>query len=111
MTIYLPSTNYACYVTRDNGNTIRAYESTPRANSTIAYTDYYINSHYLFNNGEQQFTQYATLPTCMGSTFTTNVFYRNDFDSILVIFFILVLICFYFPFRIFSRFFGRWLKW
>ena len=73
MTIYLPSTNYVCYVTRDNGNTIRAYETMPNYNNSVRYTDYYINSHYLFNNGEQTFNQYSTLPTCMGATFTNNV--------------------------------------
>lgn len=111
MTIYLPSTNFVCYVTRDNGNTIRAYETQPTVNSTVNYTDYYVNAHYLYNVGTQQFTQYSTIPTCMGATFTDNVYYRNDFDQILVIFFILLIICFYFPYRIISRMFGRWLKW
>lgn len=111
MTIYLPSTNYACYVVRDNGNTIRAYNTMPQLGSTIQYTDYYVNSHYLFTNGEQTFSQYTTLPVCNGATFTTDVYYRNDFDQILVIFFILLLICFYFPYKLIARMFGRWLKW
>lgn len=110
MTIYLPSTNYACYVVQDS-NTIRAYESQPRANTNVNYTDYYINSHYIYKNGTQQFTQYSTIPTCMGATITDNVFYRNDMPQILTMFFILVLVCFYFPYRIISRLFGRWLKW
>lgn len=110
MTIYLPQTDFACYVVRDNGNTIRAYETMPRQNTTVSYTDYYVNSHYLFNNGEQQFTQYSTLPTCMGATFTDNVYYRNDIDSILIIFFIILLISIYFPYKILSRLFGRWFK-
>lgn len=110
MTIYLPDTTYACYVVRDN-NTIRAYERTPQNNTTINYTDYYINSHYIYTNGQQTFTNYNTLPTCMGATITNNVFYRNDIDQILVVFFILLLICFYFPYRIISRMFGRWFKW
>lgn len=111
MTLYLPSDDFPCVVVRDNGNTIRAYETTPRLNSTINYTDYYVNSHYLYNLGEQTFSQYTTLPTCLNATLTTNVFYRNDLDSILIIFFILLLICFYFPYRLISRMFGRWLKW
>lgn len=110
MTIYLPSTDYACYVVHDS-NTIRAYERMPSANSNVNYTDYYINSHYIFKNGTQQFTQYSTLPTCMGATITDNVFYRNDMPQILTMFFILLLVCFYFPYRILSRTFGRWLKW
>ena len=110
MKIYLPSTNYACYVVRDS-NTIRAYDTMPRQNTTVDYTDYYINSHYIFNNGTQQFTQYSTLPTCIGATITDNVFYRNDFDQIMIIFFLILMICFYFPYRVISRAFGRWLKW
>lgn len=110
MTIYLPSTSYQCYVVQDS-NTIRAYESQPRVNSSSNYTDYYVNSHYMFKNGTQTWSQYATLPTCSGATFTTNVFYRNDMPEILLMFFILLLVCFYFPYRIISRSFGRWFKW
>lgn len=111
MTIFLPSTNYACYVTRDSGNTIRAYETMPRQNTIVSYTDYYVNSHYLYSNGTQTFGTNTILPTCMGATFTDSVYYRNDFDSILLMIFLLLIICFYFPFKIISRMFGRWLKW
>ena len=110
MTIYLPSTSYQCYVVQDS-NTIRAYESQPRVNGSSNYTDYYVNSHYMFKNGTQTWSQYATLPVCSGATFTTNVFYRNDMPEILLMFFILSLVCFYFPYRIISRSFGRWFKW
>lgn len=94
-----------------NDYTIRAYHSTPRLNSSADYTDYFINSHYISRDGTQTWNNYSTLPTCMNDTFTTNVYYRNDLDQILVIFIILLLICFYFPYRIISRAFGRWLKW
>ena len=110
MTIYLPNTNYSCYY-MPNDYTIRAYHSTPRQNSTIDYTDYFINSHYINRSGTQTFNQYSTLPTCMTDTFTTNVFYRNDIADIMITFFILLIICFYFPYRIITRAFGRWLKW
>lgn len=111
MTIYLPSTDYACYVAQD-ANTIRAYETMPRQGGTSAFTDYYINSHYIYKNGNQSWgATYANMPTCMGATFTTNVMYRNDIADIMITFFILLLVCFYFPYRIISRLFGRWLKW
>ena len=42
--------------------------------------------------------------------YSSEYYYHPRFDSILVIFFIIVLLCFYFPYRIFSRAFGRWLK-
>lgn len=41
---------------------------------------------------------------------TNNNFYHPKIDSILVIFFIITLVCIYFPYKIFSRAFGRWLK-
>lgn len=111
MTIYLPNTNYSCYYLQSEG-TIRAYHSMPRVNSQIDYTDYYINSHYLKRNGTQTFgNNSSSLPICMTDTFTTDVYYRNDLDQILTITIILLLICFYFPYRIISRMFGRWFKW
>lgn len=110
MNIYLPRSDYPCFVVQ-NSTTIRAYETIPRQNTTVNYTDYYYNSHYFSTNGTQTFSQYTTLPICNTSNLTTNVFYRNDIDQILVIFFIISIVCFYFPFRIISRAFGRWFKW
>ena len=109
MTIYIPNTNYACLYMVDK-DTLRAYDSMPNYNSSSSYTDYFINSHYLTRTGTQSWGNYSTLPQCSQEAFTTNVFYRNDFDSILVIFFILLIVCFYFPYRIIARMFGRWLK-
>lgn len=109
MTIYLPSTNYACIVVQD-ANTIRAYSSMPQYNQSVGYTDFYINSHYIYKTGSQQFGNYSTLPTCSNESFTTNVFYRNDIDGIMITFFILLLVCFLFPYKLISRAFGRWLK-
>lgn len=110
--IYVPSfNNSSCVVVRDT-NTIRVYESSPTYNSTIDYVDYYFNSHYLYNTGSQQFSQYSSLPTCLNQNLLTkNVFYRNDIDSILIVFLIILLVCFLFPYKLISRMFGRWLKW
>ena len=111
MLVYVPSDDCAC-VSITNGNYLRCYSSQPRQNSTINYTDYYFNSHYMEVNGSQTFSNYSTLPTCINSSnLTNNVMYRNDLDSILLCFFIILLICFYFPYRMISRLFGRWLKW
>lgn len=110
--LFIPSFSNNSCVHIQSSDVIRVYDSQPRLNSTISYTDYYIKSSYISNRGEQTFSQYTTLPSCYdNSSLTSNVFYRNDIDSILVIFLILLLICFYFPYRIISRMFGRWLKW
>lgn len=110
MKIYVPSLQYKCYNVVSEG-VIRAYEEKPTNNSTINYRDYYINSNYIYKDGYQQFSSYSTLPVCLASdSLTDSVYYRNDFDSILIIFFILLIICFYFPFKIISRVMGKWLR-
>lgn len=112
MKIYVPqdSTYNKCYVVQSEG-VIRGYEEVPQVNRTINYRDYYINSSYIYRDSSQTFGTYSTPPTCLSSDVLTNdVYYRNDFDSILIIFIILSLFCFYFPFKIISRIFGRWLK-
>lgn len=110
--IYVPEYNQGNCAYIYNSDIIRVYDSQPRNNTTIDYKDYYIKSSYIYNQGSTTFSNYTTLPTCINSQrLTTNVMYRNDMADILIMFFIIVLICFYFPYRIISRAFGRWLKW
>lgn len=106
--IYVPDmTNYQCFVVRSE-EVIRAYKQVPYNNSTIQYRDYYYNSNYLYQDGEQSFSQYTTLPVCLdNSKLTTEVYYRNDFDSILTIFLIMSIFCFLIPIKIFTRLFRR----
>lgn len=104
---YVPNLG-ACYVV--NNNYFRVYDSQPRNNSSSTYTDYYYNSHYVSTRGSQTWGATSTLPSCSSDTFTTNVFYRFDIDGILITTFIILLIGFYFPYKIISRMFGRWLK-
>lgn len=105
--IYVPDlSNYECFYIQSEG-VIRGYEERPQANKTINYRDYYINSSYIYRDGVSQFTTYSTLPTCLSSTILTDdVYYRLDFDKILIIFIILVIICFYFPGKLFLRLVG-----
>lgn len=106
--IYVPDLkNYKCFVVRSE-EIIRAYEEVPKNNMEVNYRDYYYNSNYLYNDGIQSFSTYTTLPTCLdNSVLTTEVYYRNDFDSILFIFICLCLIFFYIPIKILFRFFRR----
>lgn len=109
--IYVPDTeNYSCFVVRSE-NVIRAYTQVPKNNTTIRYRDYYYNSNYLYNDGEQSFSQYTTLPVCLSNDLITDDFYyRNDFPDILIMFFILSFFILFIPYKIFSRSLGRWLK-
>ena len=108
--IYVPDLNYKCYVLT-NKDTIRAYEVMPynpgyNQQVNINYRDYYINSHYLYTDGFQQFSNYTTLPVCLDSSkLTSDVYYRNDLDKILVIFLILCIFMFLIPIKLFQRFF------
>lgn len=109
--VYVPSfTNNSCAHIQSS-DVIRVYDSNPQYNSTIHYVDYYIKSSYISNDGYATFGNYSTLPTCINNAdLTSDFYYRNDLSNILVIFFIILIVCFYFPFKIFSRMFGRWLK-
>lgn len=106
--IYVPNKeDYKCFVVRSE-EIIRAYKQKPTNNSTIEYRDYYYNSNYVYTDGEQTFSQYTALPICLDSNvITDNVYYRNDFDSILIIFLIMSIFSFYIPLKIFSRLFRR----
>lgn len=112
MKIYVPEFNTNnCLVIR-NGDVIRVYESRPTTNSDVNYIDYYIGNHYIDISGTQHFATTSSIPTCLNTNrITTNNFYRFDLVDILISFFILAIVCFYFPYKIFSRMFGRWLKW
>lgn len=94
--IYVPDyTNVKCAYIRD-ANTIRVYDTHPTNNSTVGYTDYYINSHYIFTNGSTTFNNYNTIPTCLNSdTISTDIWYRHDLADIMTVLFI-ILVIFYF---------------
>lgn len=106
--IYVPDIeNYKCFVVRSEG-VIRAYEQVPRNNTNIDYRDYYIQSNYIYQDGTQTFSQYATLPVCLSNEAVTNDFYyRNDLASILIIFAIFGTVAIYLPLKIFFRLFRR----
>lgn len=106
--IYVPEKeSYECYVVQSEG-VIRAYEKTPQNNITTNHRDYYINSNYIYRDGTTTFSSYSTLPICLSSSeVTSDVYYRNDLDSILIIFLIMSIFIFYIPIRVFMRLFRR----
>ena len=108
MKIYVPDLeNYECFVVQSEG-VIRAYEQVPIIDSEVAYRDYYINSNYIYRDGVQTFSRYGNLPVCLyNSILTSDYYYRNDFDSILIIFLIVSIFIVYIPIKVCSRFFRR----
>lgn len=114
MKVFVPEDNTynKCYVVQ-NDSTIRAYNTQPNYNTTYSYREYFVNSHYLYRDGSGAWgnNQYSSLPTCISSSdITHNFYYRNDLSDILLSFFIIVIVCFWFPFMLFRRFFGRWFQ-
>lgn len=106
--IYVPDLeNYQCFVVQSEG-VIRAYEEVPLRNSSINYRDYYIESNYIYKDNTQYFSSNSNLPICLQtSEVTSEVYYRNDFADILVIFLIMCIFCFYIPLNLFKRLFRR----
>ena len=107
--IFVPeSTIYnKCYVVQSEG-VIRGYDTIPRNNISYNYRDYYINSSYIFRDGQGTWSQYSTLPTCLSdSDITNNFYYRQDLPSILIIFLIINIFGIYLPIKIFSKLFRK----
>lgn len=106
--VYVPTyTTNSCVVHSSSG-VIRVYDSQPQYNSDISYTEYFIHDDYYPAYGTQHFSNYTTLPSCIpSSNITDNVYYRVDFPSILLMFLIFSIFCFYIPLKIFSKIFKR----
>lgn len=107
--IFVPeSTTYnKCYVVQSEG-VIRGYDTIPRNNISYNYRDYYINSSYIFRDGQGTWSQYSSLPTCLSdSVITNNFYYRQDLPSILIIFLIINIFGIYLPIKIFSKLFRK----
>lgn len=101
--IYIPETHGICTIVIDK-DTVRDY-FTLNINQENQYTDFYINSHYISKKGTELTT--STID-CLDSDIVTNeVYYRNDFADILVIFTILCLFIFLLPIKILFRLFRR----
>lgn len=106
--VYLPNEllDYPCKVI-NNQDTIYVYTSTQEN----VYQDYYVvypNSHYLYKKMNGRISSFNSCDNI--NTYTSDFYYRNDLDSILLIFIIIFILCFYFPYKLFSRLLGRWFK-
>lgn len=107
--IYMPldTTYNKCYVVQSEG-VIRGYDRLPAYNTSYNYRDYYINSSYIFREGQGTWSNYATLPVCLDNDIITNDFYyRLDLPGILIIFFIINIFAIYLPIKIFSKLFKK----
>lgn len=109
--IYLPIEDFnehSCY-SFISSDIIRAYKDIPTTNSTIDFTDFYINSHYLINYGTESFSQDSILPTCIEKERLTNAYsYRNDFADIMLIVMCFSFIVGFIIHKLVKQLFKRW---
>lgn len=101
--IYLPETKGVCTIVIDK-DIIRDYNSL-NIDEENEYIDFFVNSHYIFKKGIETTT--STIECLDKDIITTEVYYRNDFTDILVIFTILCLFIFLLPIKILFRLFRR----
>lgn len=104
--IYLPTEylNKPCYVV--NNGYIRVYD-TIRTNQPNVVYDIYINQDYMVKKGIANYSSSTLCDTL--NTYTDDVYYRTDLDSILIIFLIMCIFCFLIPIKVFTRLFRRFL--
>lgn len=102
--IYLPTEmlNKPCYVI--NNDYIRVYETTNTNQSNVVY-DVYINQDYMIKKTTANYSSSTVCDTY--NTYTDSVYYRVDFDSILIILVIMSIFCFLIPLKVFVRLFRR----
>ena len=105
--IFVPNLEYSCYVIYDK-DTIRAFHDNLVDGESVDYTDYYVNSHYTSKDGSLIYNSGVSEFDCINSALLTNdIYYRNDLDSILIIFGIICIFAFYIPFKIFKTLFRK----
>lgn len=105
--LYVPNIeNYKCVVVRSE-QVIRAYKEVPTNNSTIDYDDYYIQSNYISQPGQQAFSNYTQLPTCIDDSYLTDdwLYMVDSYQIFLIIISILIIIGM--GFKLMFRFFRR----
>ena len=93
-------------------NVIRVYDKKPALNSDSTYTDFYTDMDYYSKTGQTSWGQWSnSLPVCVSKKdLVSDVYHRVDFSNSLIIIFIFLILLIYFPYRLISRIFGRWLR-
>ena len=103
--MYIPDFNSNSCIVILNADTIRVFTETPTLDTSTSYTDYFVNSHYMFENG---FVLLTDMPNCQSvSNFTTDIKIRNDFTDITLLATLIGFFTIGVPLVILSRFFKR----
>lgn len=99
--IYLPTSyvNMPCKVI--NNGYIRVYSNDNLTN----YYDIYINQDYMVKSGSTNYSQNVVCDTT--NNYTDEIYYRTDFDKILIILIIVAIFVILIPLKIVLRLFRR----
>ena len=95
-----------------SSGTLRVYTSRPNGTTinNVSYTDYFLRDNYISQQGVTNFSPYTSYNCIDSNAFTTEIWYRQDIADILIVTSFFIVLFMILPFKIFSRFFGRWLK-
>lgn len=96
--IYVPNYNENNCIIIKNSDVIRVYDNTPYFNNEINYTDYFIKSDYMFVNSIELITDENLISKCVAhENITTQIYYRQDFFDILMLFLVIAFITLFLP--------------
>lgn len=115
MKTYMPSdllnSNYHYYISNDYYQVITNNNCYTNYNTTYCdcFNVYFDNDYLVSNSYSCNINSYNNVSISY-SNFTSEFWYRLDITQILIIFLILFIFIIKYPYRIFSRLFGRWLK-
>ena len=101
---YTYSINDTYYVVRTNNNCYTNYSRQ----YCDCYNVYPKNDYLVSGSYSCDTTNVSAVVSY--DNFTSSYWYRSDMPQILLMFLILIIFIVYFPYRIISRLFGRWLK-
>lgn len=102
--IYVPTEylNKPCYVV--NNDYIRVYNTINNNNYNVVYDIYFKNDYMI----KESTANYSSSTRCdFINTYTDDIYYRYDFDKIILIFLFVVVFCVGPPIKIFFRLFRR----
>lgn len=114
--LYVPSNlynqNYQYWLTNNTSTLVVRTNDNCYTNLNNQYCDcyeVYIERNYLIS------MPYSCRTSTSNSQISYNDlnsfwYYREDIPLIIITVFVLLLVCFYFPYKLISRIFGRWLK-
>lgn len=111
---YLPSgyiNSHYTYIYNNNYIQVRTNENCVQQYNTTYCDCYNIYYNYDYIVGDKYNCSLSNSSNTINyNNFSSDFYYRLDFDKICIIFFLVITLCYFLAFKPISRLFGRWLK-